>query len=338
MIFFIVVLRALAACLITNSHYVGVYPSDIIASGGLLGDVIFFAVSGYCLLNNNKSFPRWYGKRLWRIYPAVIFITVFYFFVLKHELFVLRKQHIQGFEEFVWWYIYPTFYHFVASIVMLYIPYYFVSRYECFRKRIPLIAGIVLVAFLIYYVAFYDKSYYHIDSIVEWQIRFLFFESMLLGGYFKYYDDKFRNKFHWCLPIITGVIFVGYFASKLVFSRYNVLAPLQIVNQFIIFALLFFIFWLFASLDQKLENLPKVIKKCLEYLSKITLEIYVVQIPIIFALRQYMGFPLNWLVITASIVLAATILHYVSKLFTNGVEFVVVKIKDYFSKRKKEKI
>jgi len=41
MIFYITVLRSLAALLITNSHYVGVYPTDLISNGGLLGDVIF---------------------------------------------------------------------------------------------------------------------------------------------------------------------------------------------------------------------------------------------------------------------------------------------------------
>lgn len=46
MIFFITVLRALAACLITNAHYTGIYPIEIIANGGLIGDVLFFAVSG----------------------------------------------------------------------------------------------------------------------------------------------------------------------------------------------------------------------------------------------------------------------------------------------------
>ena len=41
MIFFITLLRCVAACLITNAHYTGIYPSDIIANGGLLGDVLF---------------------------------------------------------------------------------------------------------------------------------------------------------------------------------------------------------------------------------------------------------------------------------------------------------
>ena len=58
MIFFITFLRALAACIITNAHYTGIYPTDMIANGGLIGDVLFFSVSGFCLYNvKNKLSP-----------------------------------------------------------------------------------------------------------------------------------------------------------------------------------------------------------------------------------------------------------------------------------------
>ena len=71
MIIFITVLRALAACFITNAHYEGVYPTDLIANGGLIGDVLFFAVSGYCLYNIKLPFLKWYGKRIYRIYTCI---------------------------------------------------------------------------------------------------------------------------------------------------------------------------------------------------------------------------------------------------------------------------
>ena len=329
MIFFIIFLRALAACLITNCHYVGIYPTDVLANGGLLGDVIFFAVSGYCLLNVKKSFPSWYGKRLWRIYPSVIIILVVY---------LLLGQYSYAEKGLFQYFVYPTYYHFVGSIIFLYIPFYFVGRYEVLKKNIPLIATIVAGAYFIVYFCFYDKSYYHVDVVGEWMIRFLFFESMLLGGYFRYNDEKIRNKFNWGIVVGVTACTFAYYVFKLLLRKVSALIYFQWVSQLLILSALFFIFWLFMSLDKTLEKLPKFIKWCITFVSEITLEIYVVQFPIIFVLRQYMGFPLNWLVITASIVLAATILHYVSKLFTNGVEFVVVKIKDYFSKRKKEKI
>lgn len=78
MIWYVTVLKALAACLITNSHYEGIYPLSIFANGGLLGDVLFFSVSGFCLYNIPKKFLPWYGKRIFRIYPAVWMITILY--------------------------------------------------------------------------------------------------------------------------------------------------------------------------------------------------------------------------------------------------------------------
>ena len=75
MVFFVTCLRALAACLITNSHYTNIYPVSAIASGGLIGDILFFAVSGYCLYNMKNNFFKWYGKRIWRVYLPVVVIT-----------------------------------------------------------------------------------------------------------------------------------------------------------------------------------------------------------------------------------------------------------------------
>lgn len=51
MIFYVTVLRALAACLITNAHYTGIYPVEIIANGGLLGDgsSLQFRASAYVI-------------------------------------------------------------------------------------------------------------------------------------------------------------------------------------------------------------------------------------------------------------------------------------------------
>lgn len=100
MVFFITVLRALAACLITNAHYTGIYPTDLIANGGLIGDVLFFAVSGYCLYNIKMSFPRWYGKRLYRVYPPVLIMTLVY---------VLLGAYSLADHNAVWWFVYPTY-------------------------------------------------------------------------------------------------------------------------------------------------------------------------------------------------------------------------------------
>ena len=66
---FAVLLRALACILITNSHMESVYPNKIFANGGLLGDVLFFALSGFLLYAKEQPvFFKWYYKRLKREY------------------------------------------------------------------------------------------------------------------------------------------------------------------------------------------------------------------------------------------------------------------------------
>ena len=305
MIFFITFLRALAACLITNAHYTGVYPTDLIANGGLLGDVIFFAVSGYCLYNVRQNFPRWYEKRLVRCYLPVLLITAFYFLIGSYSI-------TENFSA-VYWFLYPTHYHFVASIVVLYVPYYLVLKLDFLKKRIGWVMGAVALAYVLVYLFFYDKSYYHIDTVREPMIRFLFFESMLLGAWFKQNDGKFRNK-RSILATVGAVLSIGvYFACKMVFTKMQSISSLQIVCQFVLFAFLFLIFRSMSGFDGALERMPKFLKAIVKFVADITLEIYLVQYVLIDALKSIAPFPINWIALTAAIILAALALHYATK-------------------------
>lgn len=313
MIFFITCLRALAACLITNAHYTVIYPIDLIANGGLIGDVLFFAVSGYCLYNVKTSFPKWYGKRIYRVYPPVLIMTAIYVVLGFYSL----NEHSAG-----WWFIYPTYYHFVASIIVLYIPFYFIIKIRFLRERILSVMGTIAIVWLLLYFTVYDKSYYHIDTVREPMIRFLFMECMLLGAWFRQNDEKVRNKFKVWHPIATVIVFCVYFESKILFSHRESLASFQILNQLSIFALLFLIFLTFAGLDSKLENLPVWIKKVISFVSGITLEIYVVQYVLIELIRSVGIFPLNWILLTASILGSAFILHKLTEGFYHGIEYI----------------
>ena len=302
MIFFITVLRALAACLITNAHYTGIYPTDLIANGGLIGDILFFAVSGYCLYNVKGSFLTWYGKRLYRIYLPVIIMTAIYVVCGAYSL----EWHNVG-----WWFVYPTYYHFVASIIVLYVPFYFIMKTDILRKHLILLMLIIEVGQLLVYLTVYDKSYYHIDTVREPMIRFLFMESMLLGAWFRQNDLKIRNKFKiWYLPALC-VMFLIYITSKTIFTQKISVVEFQIFNQYVIFLLLILIFLMFESLDYKLEKMPIWLIHSVKAISSITLEIYVVQYVIIEKIRPIGHFPINWIVLTSTIIISAYILHIV---------------------------
>lgn len=313
MIFFITFLRALAACIITNAHYTGVYPTDLIANGGLVGDTLFFAVSGYCLYNVRGSFFRWYGKRIYRVYPPVIVGTAA--FMVSGLIYSMSD-----YGDVLWWYIYPTNYHFVASIIVLYIPFYFIMKIDVLKRNlVPIMVAIALVCAAIYFV-WYDKSYYHIDVVREPMIRFLFMECMLLGAYFRKNDKKFRNDFKTIYPVITVLACAVYLASKLIFSKIAYAAPLQFINWITVYIVLFSILLTFSGLDSKLERMPGWIKKIIVFVAEITLEIYIVQPVLISILNSFAPFPLNWIILTASIIVGAYIVHIICKAFYRAVD------------------
>ena len=314
MVFFITLLRALAACIITNSHYTGIYPIEIIANGGLIGDILFFAVSGYCLANVKKNFFSWYGKRIWRIYLPVVIITVVYFLIGFYNLQAITLGNLVN------WLIYPTHYHFVASIIVLYIPFYFVMKIERLKDHIHLIMGSVVVVWMVVYCFFYDRNTYHIDNVYEPMIRFLFFESMLLGAYFRQVDLKKLQNPKWYYYVGLIVSFVLYFFSKLMFSREDGISQYQFLNQIVIFVLLFFVFRIFSGLEYKLDKLPIWLKKIITLIADMTLEIYVVQYAIIDRLRDFSRFPINWIVLTGTIFVSAFLLHNICKCIYNLID------------------
>ena len=310
---FIVYLRAICAMVITNAHYENIYPVSIIANGGLLGDVLFFSISGYCLYNIKTDFIRWYGKRILRIYPAVWIITAIYL--------LLGFYHAGSAAAVGQLMIYPTYYHFVASIMVLYIIYYVLiaisKKYENRTRLLGIYMLAAAVMYIVIYIFAYDRSYYHIDSVYEPMIRFLFFESMLLGAWFREKEKKFTEKGHWYDWAAAVVCFIVYFASKLIFSHVEAAVQYQIINQVVLFILLFLLFKAFAGMEQYYQKLPKLFQLLARNISAITLEIYLVQYALIPRLNIG-GFPLNFIIVTGGIWISAMTLHYVADILTKA--------------------
>ena len=290
--------------------------------GGLLGDVIFFAVSGFCLYNIKDNFINWYKKRIIRIYPKVWIITIIYLLI---GFYTFEKMNI------IQYFIYPTYYHFIASIIILYIFYYLIIKIEVLRQNIPKLMIGTFIIQLIIYIFFYNKTYYHIDVVREPMIRFLFFEAMLLGTYFRINKEKYMNKNNKINWVILLISMLTYFISKLIFSKIESISILQITNQYILIFTLYYILKCFAGIDYKLEKMPNKLKKIIEYIAKITLEIYLVQYPIIPLLADKMPFPINWIIITGLILILATLLHI-------SVEIITKQINNIKGKRKNETI
>ena len=317
MIFFISVLRALSTVLITNSHYENVYPTNLLSKGGIIGLIMFYVLSGYCLCNikypfSPYGFVKWYGKRVWRIYLPVVIITTIYFIIGAYNL----SKH-----GLLWWFVYPTAFHYVASVMILYIPFFFIIKIQWLNERIVPVMGVIAVAWLVVYFSVYDKSYYHIDAVREPMIRFLGFEGLLLGAWFKKNDDKYRDKIKLKYPVVLFVVSLLYFAIRLALSKWAVLSSFQFISYILIFALVYFLFITFCGIASILDNLPDWIKAAIKFFADMTLEIYIVQRVIItFIMNKKFGFPLNWLLLTISIILVAYLLHKICFLINKMVD------------------
>lgn len=306
---FIVLIRALAAMVITNAHYTGVYPTDLIANGGLLGDVLFFAVSGFCLASTNGSFGKWYLKRFVRVYIPSWIMTIGYM--------ILGAYVVTGWQDIVEFFAWPTHWHFVASIILLYVPLFFVSKYmEMNTKNYWRMAAGLLVVQLVLYFTVYDASYYHIDKVREPMIEFLFFQSMILGLHYRWRSQQCNDEYKPLskLEIGGGILLLGvYFASKMLFVKMPSISEFQITNQVVLWALLYVLFDIFMKLEPKLRKIEgSKVWSCIKFVSDRTLEIYLVQY-VILDYCKIGPFPLNWLLLTTTIIVAAVILRWVSQ-------------------------
>lgn len=177
------------------------------------------------------------------------------------------------------------------------------------------------------YIFAVDKTVYTVDTVRKPFIRFLFAVAMLIGVYFRMYLPKYRNKNRVINWIVLVCLLPVYFVSKIAFSKYAAFSNFQILNQYILLLLLWFVFRCFAGIDGRLEHLPQWVKKIIGFISEITLEIYIVQIGIIPFFAKLVPFPLNWIVLTSVIVGGAFLLHFVTKQLVNGSVYLIQKVR-----------
>lgn len=312
------VLRFIATCLITNTHYNDVYPIEALAVGGLLGDALFFIVSGFVLARPTKqSFLPWYGKRIVRIYPTIIAGVLFYLLTGYQTL-----GDFNWFEAFV----FPTFFVFTAAIILLYIPFYFVNKVESKKTFLLICAGWALF-WLLTYIFILDKSTYEMNNTWNPMIAFPYFACMLFGAYLHKFGIKRRRGAQVVVCGAGSIVFLAlYFvATKMVRGDVN-LYPVQIIVQITLLIGIALFVYMAYFLENWFKKWPVWLLTAINYVATLTLEIYVIQKPIIKVLAGIV-FPINWLLITAAIIVSAVILRIIINAITTCVELGIERLK-----------
>lgn len=303
-------LKAFATIFITNSHYAEIWPISAMAVGGHLGNCLFFMLSGFCMYSIRESFPRWYAKRIIRIYPPL--------WIVATVDFLVGRTSAHGIMAYVHCYLYPTWYHFITSIMLFYIGFYAVRWIqEKWNVSTVWFIGGLFVVFQSLYFTVYDRSYYHIDSVYETWVRFQFFASMLVGILLRERINEIGSNLRFSHILRVFGLMAAYFAAKIIIGREGLFAEYQFILPVIQVLLVADMGLLAIKLEKKnfFGNIPSWINRGAALLSGITLEIYLGQSLILYWF-QGLPFPIDFILATTLIIVYAWVVHQCASWFS----------------------
>ena len=255
MLYFIEFLRAIATVLIANSHFKGVYPSDILSFGGGLGLALFYMISGYLLANINEktSFSSWYVKKVIRLYIPL--------YLVKLIEMIMGRIKITSFEAFFKGFIFPGSW-FGGSMVIMYVVYFLFVKYVYMRygrKSIGRCGVLLILTFVAFFIMKPNISTFSLETLVtvpQFSIetpylitQFIWMFCMLLGFYLRRYGKVRIIKREMLIYLGTSFICLFIFmCTKLVTKHYgysNVQFLLAV--SYVGFAYSLFVFFEFIS-------------------------------------------------------------------------------------------
>lgn len=270
---FVTILKFFAIVMIINSHAKWMYPErlQMLACGGAWGCSLFFFCSGFTMARmRTESFWRYVFKKVWRIYPAV---WIWYALTWNYT------------DNFTWWWMLWPNYWFLRSILIYYILFYIVVKFANNYLQEIIIVGVGLT--ILCYI-FSVNSNWMIDIANQDITKIYYFVFMLFGAYMRNIKEqksfkavnnvcsqKNFGEFTASIVFVFVIIysFVFCYSLKFVCMRYEKLIHLQVLFPVILFAACYLFSIYFKS--WKISN--QKLKKILEYIAKMTLELYVVQ-------------------------------------------------------------
>lgn len=295
------ILKFIAAIVITNSHMELLYGKySMLATGGAIGDVLFFFCSGFTLfLGNMGRFDNWYKRRINRIYPTVFAWAIIGAFVLGAQS-DMKYILIHGGGWFV------------TCIMIYYAVLWFVRRFM--EQKLWLMFALSTIAVVIWYLllnrqpgwGMYGATYF------KWGHYFLF---MLLGAIvgrmskqnWKFSFQKDLGKLFICL-VAFYVILIGA-------SRNSIICQWQIISLLPLLGITFYFYRLCNSTLLKRYYHNRYLGWCIKFVGGLCLEIYIVQ-GVLFTDAMNSIFPFNIPVMFLIIFIAAYLLRCGARIFS----------------------
>lgn len=160
--------KVIATLLVLNSHMGICYGSyAALATGGGIGDALFFFVSGYTLFLGRKlDFINWYKRRIGRIYPTVIAVGLLACLIYGQELSFVDVMGVRK-------------YWFLQCILVAYIFLFPIWKYEWNLYKCLAISILIFTCSYFVFFDFNGNLFYGVDNFFRW---IYYFSFMILGG------------------------------------------------------------------------------------------------------------------------------------------------------------
>lgn len=291
-------LKFFAVFIITSSHFEPYYhPYEFLATGGAIGDALFFFCSGYTLLLKDiskENFFNWYKRRINRIFPILFAWALISGLILswKNYSFV----YLLSCQEWP----------FVICILVYYVVF-FALRKVIVKHPWQVLVLAIGVSFANYMVSESSNLY-----AWTWPAYVNYFSFMLMGATAGKYRTQVNHRvydFAWLLCFVAvyyGLLYLSYKQGSRVLMFVSVLPLFGII---VYFWKLMQITLLNKMYYSKYGNIAIMI------ISNICLEVYVCQPPLIMGkipVTLYPLFPLNIPIGFVTILSLAFIIHILS--------------------------
>lgn len=309
------ILKFIAALLVLNSHLDMLYSVDYkcLATGGALGDALFFFCSGFGLFLSSKpvgSFADWYKRRIRRIYP-----TVFSWAILTSAFQLTNRNMFSVLLYGGGW--------FVTAIMIFYVLFYFIKKYLDGKLWIPCLATVLLT--VIWCTVFQDysgESFTNIFSARFKSILFISFSNMLMGACVGRWSKKSTQDIKWSatayLMITIGCV-VAYYGILFVCAKFSALQKMQFFAYIPMGGFLFSLYQLLnCPISCRIYRANSVIHHVIYFVGALCLEMYICQYIIICFLHDLnVVFPLNIFFCVSIVIIVAYLLRVFSNIFRN---------------------
>lgn len=293
------IIKFFAALLITNSHMEALYPQNLafLATGGAIGDALFFFCSGFTLfLKPMGRFDLWYKKRINRIYPTIFVRAILFAFVFNiHYDMSYTIIHGGG------W--------FISCIMIYYVIAYIIDRFMSNQLYLSfaLASIITIVVFFLWdkpeNFAMYGNTY------LKWVFFFLF---MLLGAIVGKNPKTISGTKSLILLVLS---FITYYAIIIPSQRYDKINDLQLVSLIPLLGITYFTYSLFNCNKAKQLFNKKYLNNVIMFIGGLCLEIYLIQNPLL-KIDLGLSYPANYIIMFIMIIVGAYILRCLARIFS----------------------